>query len=67
MGWNNLVVVSHALHNVVKAYVSVVKYIATFVDPTPPTNIIENETTLKQYSINRGSNIVLKGKATVQK
>ena len=51
MGWSNLIVGSHVLQNVANAYVDVVNDIATFVEPTPPTNIIKNETTLTQYSI----------------
>ena len=51
MGWNNMIVVYHDLHNVEKAYVNVVNYISTFVYPTPPTNIITNDTILTQYSI----------------
>ena len=54
MGWNNLLVGSHGLHNVVKTYVNFVNYIATFVDPTITTNIIKNETILNQYSIKQG-------------
>ena len=42
MVWNNLIVFYHALSNVVKACVNVVSAIATFADPTPPTNIIKN-------------------------
>ena len=36
----NLIIGSHALQNVTKANINVVKDIATFVEPTPPTNII---------------------------
>ena len=42
MGWINLVVGSPALHNVTKYYVNVVNEISTFVEPTPPTNLITN-------------------------
>ena len=51
MGWENLVVGYHALHNVAKAYINVVNDIAAFFDSTPPNNIITNETTLTQYNI----------------
>ena len=52
--WINLIVGSYALHNVTKAYENVVNSIATFVQSTPPTNIITNETNLTQYSIKQG-------------
>ena len=67
MFWNNLIVVSHALCSVVKAYVNIVNSTTSFDDPTPPTNIITNYTILNQYSIKQG--IILfgkKGKASVQ-
>ena len=48
MGYNNLIFGSRALHNVAKTYANVVNYIATFVEPTPQTNIITNETILTQ-------------------
>ena len=51
MGWNNLIVGSHDLHSVVKSYANVVNYIANFFEPTPPTNIITNDTILTQYSM----------------
>ena len=54
MGRNNMIVGSHDLHNFAKAYVNIVNAITTFVDPTPPTNIITNETILTQYSIKQG-------------
>ena len=54
MGWSNLIFVSHALHNVSKAYVNAVNSMSTFVEPTPPTNIIKYETILTQYSIKQG-------------
>ena len=54
MGSNNLIVGSNELHSVAKAYFNVVNDIATFVKPTPPTNIITNDTILMQYSINQG-------------
>ena len=44
----NLIVGSHALHNAEKSHVNVVNDIDTFVEPTPPTNIIKNETILTQ-------------------
>ena len=51
MVWNNSTVGSNELDGVAKAYVSVVNDIATFINPTPPTNIITNETILTKYSI----------------
>ena len=54
MGRNNLIFGSHALHNIAKAYVNVINYITTFVEPNLPTNIITNETILTQYSIKQG-------------
>ena len=51
MGWIKMVVGSHTLHNFVKAHVNIVNDIATFFEPTPPTNIITNETILAQYII----------------
>ena len=54
MGWRNLIFGSHALHNVAKVYVNVVNDIVTFVEPTPPTNIITNETILTRYIIKQG-------------
>ena len=51
MGCNNLIVGSNELHSEEKFYVNVVNYIASFVNPTPPTNIITNDTILMQYSI----------------
>ena len=48
VGWRNLVVGYHALHSVEKYHVNVVNYIATFVEPTPLTNIITNKTILTQ-------------------
>ena len=51
MGSKNLIVGSNKIHSVAKSYVNVVKYIANFVKPTPPINIITNETILTQYSI----------------
>ena len=51
MVWNNLIVGSHALHSFAKAYFGVLNDTYTFLKPTPPTNIIINETILNQYSI----------------
>ena len=45
---------SHDLQNVAKAYVNIVNAIAAFIDPTPPTNIIKNDTIMTQYSIKQG-------------
>ena len=68
MGWNKLIVGSHALYSVVKAYVKVFNVIATFFEPTPPTNIITNDTILTQYSIKQVLNVIgKKGDAAVQK
>ena len=68
MGWNNLIVGSNKLHSVAKFDVNVVNATANFVKPTPPTNIITNETILKQYSIKQGLKIFFKkGEATVGK
>ena len=46
MGWNNLIVGYNELHSVAKAYINVVNAIYYFVKPTPPNNIITNETIL---------------------
>ena len=54
MVWNNLIVGSNELHSVAKSYIYVVNAIDYFAKPTPPTNIITNETILTQYSINQG-------------
>ena len=51
MGWRYIIVGSHDLHNVTNAYFNVVNAIATFFEPTPPTNIITNETILTQCII----------------
>ena len=42
MGWNDLIFGSHSLQSVAKAYADAVNYISTFIEPTPPTNIIKN-------------------------
>ena len=68
MGWSNLVDGARDLHNVVMSHVNVVNAIDTFVGPTPPTNIIKNETILNQYSIKQGLQIFWqKGEVAVQK
>ena len=68
MGWNNLIVGSNKIHIVAKTYVNVVNAITSFVKPTPPTNIITNETILNQYSINQGLKVFgKKGEAAVRK
>ena len=65
---NNLIVGSHALHNVTKATVNILNDISTFVDPNTPTNIITNDTILNQYIIKQGLNVFgKKGEATVKK
>ena len=56
MGQNNLISGSNETHSVAKGYVNVVNAIVTLVKPTPPTNIITNETILPQYIINQGLN-----------
>ena len=67
MGWNNLIVDSNEIHSVAKSYVNVVNDITSFVKPTPPTNIITNETILTQYIIKQGLQVFKKGEAAVQK
>ena len=68
MGWNNLIIDSNEIHSVKKAYVNVVNAITSFVKPTPPTNIITNETILTQYSIKQGLKVFgKKSEAAVQK
>ena len=67
MGWNNLIVVSNELHSVAKSYINIVNYITSFVKPTPPTNIITNETILTQYSIKQGLRVFGKKSEAVQK
>ena len=54
MVWNKLIGGSHALLSVANPYVNVFNAIATFVEPTPPTNIIKNDTILTQYNIKEG-------------
>ena len=60
MSWNNLIVGSHDLHNIAKAYVNVVNAIATFFEPNPPTNIIENGTILIQHSMKQYIKVFVK-------
>ena len=68
MGWNNIIVGSNEMHSVAKAYINVVNAITSFVKPTPPTNIITNETILTQYSIEQGLKVFgKKGEAEVRK
>ena len=68
IGWNNLIVGYHVLRNVSNACVNVVNSIAAFFEPTPPTSIIKNDTTLTQYSIKQGLKCFgKKFKATLQK
>ena len=68
MGWSNLIFGSNEIHSISKAYVNVVNAITSFFKPTPPTNIIANETILTQYSINQGLKVFgKKGEAEVQK
>ena len=57
MGRNNIIVGSNELHSVAKSYVNVVNAIDNSVKPTPPTNIITNETILTQYIIKQGLRI----------
>ena len=68
MGLSNLIVGDRALQNVSMNYFNVINYIITFVEPTPPTNIITNETIMIQYIITQGLKIFeKKGEAAVQK
>ena len=68
MGWNNLIVGSNELYSVEKSYVNIVNAIDYFFKPTPPTNIITNETILTQYSIKKGLKVFgKKGKSEVRK
>ena len=68
MGWNNLIVGSNKIHSLAKAYINVVNAINYFVKPTPPTNIITNETILTQYSITQVIKVfVSKGEAAQKK
>ena len=68
MGCNNLIFGSNELHSVEKSYINVVNSITFFVKPTPPTNIIINETILTQYRIKQGLEVFgKKGEAAVRK
>ena len=68
VGWNNLIIGSNEIHSVAKVYVNVVNAMTSFVKPTPPTNIITNETILTQYSIKQGIKVFgKKGDASVRK
>ena len=60
MGWSNLIVGSHAIDSVVKAYVNAANAISTFVETTPPTNIIRNDNILTHYSIKQGLKFFVK-------
>ena len=60
VGRNNLLVGYHDLQSVAKAYVNDVNYISTFVETTPPTNIVTNETILNQYIIKQGIKVLVK-------
>ena len=48
MGWNNLIVGSHALHNGAKACVNVTNAIANYFETSLPNNIVTNYTILTQ-------------------
>ena len=68
MGRNSLIVGSHYLHSVEKDYANIVNAISKFVEPTPPTNSITNETIMTQYSIKQGLKVFVKnGKAALKK
>ena len=67
MGSRNLIIGSHALHNVTKAYVNVINFIATFDEPNPPTNITTNDTFLKKYRIKQGLEVFEKNVKNVVK
>ena len=68
MGWSNLIVGFHDLRNVAKAYINIVNAIITFVDPTPTTNIITNDTILTKYIIKQLlKGIIKKVEAAVRK
>ena len=68
MGWNNIIFGSDKLQIVAKAYVNTVNAIDYFVKPTPPTNIINNNTILTQYIIKQGLKVFgNKGEAVVRK
>ena len=65
MEYNNLVVGSHTIYNFTKDYINVLNDIFTFIDTTPPTNIITNETILTQYIIRQEIKVFCK-KARLQ-
>ena len=68
MGRNNLIVGSNELKNCAKVHINVVNAITYFVKPTPPTNIITNETILNQYRIKQGLKVFgKKGEAALRK
>ena len=68
MVWNNLIFGSNELHSVVKSYINVVNAIASFVKPTPPTDIITNKTILTQYIIKQGLKVFgKKGGSAIRK
>ena len=68
MGWGNLIVAYHVLHNVTKSYDNAINDTTIFVEPTPPKNITTNETILTQYSSKQGLKVSVKnGKASVKK
>ena len=67
MGSRNLIIGSHALHNVTKAYVNVINFIATFDEPNPPTNITTNDTFLTKYRIKQGLKVFEKNAKNVVK
>ena len=58
--WNNLIVGSNELQSVAKSYVNVVNAMTTFVKPTPPTNIINNDTILENASSRRESRYLVR-------
>ena len=60
MEWNNLIIGSNEIHSVAKSYINVVNAITFFVKPTPPTNIITNETILTQYNIKQVLKVFVK-------
>ena len=61
MGWNNLIVVPHALHSVEKYSVNVISYIYILVEPTPTTNIItKKKPSLSSTVLNRDSKFFVK-------
>ena len=68
VGCSKLIVGSHVLRSVSKSQVNTFNAISAFVEPTPPTNIIKNETILTQYSIKQRLKVLgKKVEATVRK